>query len=226
MIRARAGPRSAGAQLRRAWRGDVPSIARAAILGIAGALGTACGSEPTAPPAGCTGYPSQASSLYALPYPVGESFQVVQGNCTARAGATHAAGGPFEYAYDFGMQIGTPVLAARAGTVAAVEGRYTDGNRVGGQENYVFVRHHDGSIGRYYHLTQGGPLVVVGAAVERGALLGLSGDTGNSRGPHLHFDVAACPAVGCATRPVTFRNTVPHPAGLEPGASYLAEPWQ
>jgi murein DD-endopeptidase MepM/ murein hydrolase activator NlpD len=121
------------------------------------------------------------------------------------------------------MPIGTPILASRAGTVLLVEERFADGTRIPGQENYVNVTHSDESIAGYVHLTTGGALVQVGERVQAGQVIGLSGDTGASTEPHLHFHVQGCE--GCATVPVTFRNTRAHPRGLVQGESYTSEPF-
>lgn len=89
----------------------------AAVLTLA--LANGCGSsgppvEPSPPPppssVTCTGYLAQASSPYVLPYAIGRSFQVGQGNCTTRS---HATGSPDEYSYDFLMPIGTSIVASR-----------------------------------------------------------------------------------------------------------------
>jgi murein DD-endopeptidase MepM/ murein hydrolase activator NlpD len=119
------------------------------------------------------------------------------------------------------MPIGTPVVASRAGEVILVEERFADGTRIPGQENYVNVRHGDGTIAGYVHLTTGGAFVSVGDSVAQGEILGLSGDSGSSSEPHLHFHVQAC--FGCSTEAVTFRNTRPHPRGLVTGERYTAE---
>ena len=153
-----------------------------------------------------------------LPYPPGRSFVVGQGNCTD---GSHSPSSLVRFAYDFLMPIGTFVVAARDGTVLLVEERFTDGTRRDGEENYVNVTHDDGTIAAYVHLTRGGALVEVGERVSRGQVIGLSGDTGSSSEPHLHFHVQACS--GCPTVPVTFRNTRPHPRGLVDGESYRAE---
>lgn len=177
--------------------------------------------SPVAPPAPCGVYPAQQTSLYVLPYTAGTRFRVGQGNCSAEH-RTHRPAGPFRFAYDFNMSIGTDVVAARGGTVLETEEQFVDGNRTPGQENFVLITHSDRTVGRYFHLTQYGAAVQPGETVLAGQLIGHSGDTGNSSGPHLHFDVATCPEIGCATLPIVFRNTRPHPMGLVEGEVYEA----
>jgi murein DD-endopeptidase MepM/ murein hydrolase activator NlpD len=64
-----------------------------------------------------------------------------------------------------------------------------------------------GTFGRYYHLTTGSALVDSCARATRGDLIGHSGSSGASAGPHLHFDVTrGCPTWGCQTMPIVFRN--------------------
>jgi len=101
------------------------------------------------------------------------------------------------------------------------------------EENFVFVQHEDGTVGRYFHLTHQGARVGVGDSVVQGALLGISGNTGQTAGPHLHFDVQRCGpnlppnynALPCGqTVPVSFRNTRRHGCGLRVGERYLAQP--
>jgi murein DD-endopeptidase MepM/ murein hydrolase activator NlpD len=141
-------------------------------------------------------------ATYALPFAVGDSARLIQGNHGPWGHSGAAA-----FAFDFIMPIGSAVTAARAGHVFATESRYRDGNRTPGQENLVVIRHSDGTFGRYYHLTEGGALVAVGAAVALGDTIGRSGDTGASAGPHLHFDVTrGCAEWGCQTIPIRFRN--------------------
>ena len=163
---------------------------------------------------------TQTISAYILPWSVGEAHRVDQGNCGS---GSHAAGTVVQYAYDFLMPIGTPVIAARSGTVFLVEEGFPDGTRRAGEENYINILHTDATLAGYVHLTENGALVTVGEVVAQGQVIGLSGDTGSSTEPHLHFHVQGCD--GCATVPVTFRNTRPHPNGLVPGESYRAEPF-
>jgi murein DD-endopeptidase MepM/ murein hydrolase activator NlpD len=55
--------------------------------------------------------------------------------------------------------------------------------------NLITIQHKDGTLGSYIHLDYKGVLVKVGDHVERGQLIGYSGLTGFTRGPHLHFVV-------------------------------------
>jgi murein DD-endopeptidase MepM/ murein hydrolase activator NlpD len=166
--------------------------------------------------AGCAGgYPEQSTSSYILPFPVGFSYVVGQGNCTAGSHSDDQ-----EYAYDFDMPIGTTIIASRAGTVIAVEESFVDGNRTPGQENYVIIQHADDTISGYYHLTQYGGLAEVGSSVSQGDPVALSGDTGDSTEPHLHFEVLECQ--DCDSLPINFYNTRAHTNGLLDGKSYEA----
>lgn len=127
------------------------------------------------------------SVLYLFPFAHGTKHRVSQGY---HGNFTHF--GANEYALDFDMEIGTPVLAARSGRVVEVK---EDSNRGGPSAsysqdaNYVLVYHDDGSFGNYVHLRRNGAEVAVGDSVDAGDLIGYSGNTGQSSGPHLHFDV-------------------------------------
>ena len=162
-------------------------------------------------------YSDWESSPYVLPYPPGQGYRVLQGNCGS---FSHNSGSHQEYAYDFRMPIGSVVVAARAGQVDTVVERFEDGQ--GGSANVVIVDHGDGSFARYLHLTQDGALVEVGDPVAAGDTLGLSGNTGFSTEPHLHFDVLARCYDRCRSVPVTFQNTTPNPRGLLLNVVYRA----
>jgi murein DD-endopeptidase MepM/ murein hydrolase activator NlpD len=151
-----------------------------------------------------------------LPFPVGSSWLLLQGN-----NGPYGHEGKAAYAFDFQMPVGSKVIAARDGVVVKTEVRFEDGNRTPGQENFIFVAHGDGTFGRYYHLTKDGALVETGAKVRTGDWIGRSGNTGASAGPHLHFDVTReCPEWGCQTIPITFANSAESP--LIEGKTYEA----
>ena len=170
-------------------------------------------------------YPAQATSEYILPWAVGQTYKVGQGNCTQ---FSHTTTNNQQFAYDFLMPISTSIYAARRGTVAAVVESSLDGTGIAGQENFIFIEHDDGSIGRYAHLTQQGVLFEVGENVEQGDVIALSGNSGASTAPHLHFDVhdGNCPilSIDCNPLEVTFRNTTAHSNGLVEGVSHTAVP--
>ena len=97
------------------------------------------------------------------------------------------------HALDFAADIGTPVFAARAGTVMQVEAGFRAGGLASGdargRANFIRLLHDDGSMALYAHLDVDGVQVRVGQQVQAGQRIGLSGNTGFSTGPHLHFAV-------------------------------------
>jgi len=171
----------------------------------------------------CGPFPDWRTSPYVLPFPVGKNVFVNQANCS-----TGGHQGPYKYSYDFVMPIGTVVTAAREGVVAEIRMKFHNGQPGEGQSNWVKIRHDDGTIAAYSHLTENGALVKIGDHVVAGEPIGLSGNTGNTGGlPHLHFHLSNCSEpVDCGTLPVTFRNTDANPHGLDPKRSYLAVPYK
>ena len=97
------------------------------------------------------------------------------------------------HALDFAADIGTPVLAARAGTVMQVEAGFRASGLASGdargRANFIRILHDDGSMALYAHLAVAGVQVRGGQQVQAGQRIGLSGNTGFSTGPHLHFAV-------------------------------------
>lgn len=149
--------------------------------------------------------PGQPGSVtgpgYALPWQ-GGPFRISQG-----AGGDYSHNTPKgRYAVDIAMPQGTPIVAARAGTVLEVRngqsGRFPDP-----AGNYVRILHKDGTHGAYLHLQRDSVQVKTGQQVSVGTLLGNSGNTGRSTGPHLHFVVQK--KLGDSMVSVPFRFTQP-----------------
>lgn len=94
------------------------------------------------------------------------------------------------WAWDFRVPVGTPVHAARFGTVRAVRADSTRGGcdrSFGPDANYVIIAHENGLETQYLHLDT--VTVEVGQKVEAGELIGTVGKTGWVCGPHLHFQL-------------------------------------
>lgn len=190
----------------------IPAKARVKVAETSAGTGlaSACAGRCRTWPGAVDAEPA-ADRLYTLPFPHGRTFRVSQvhgGELSTHAGEGQA------YAIDFEMPAGTPVHAARGGVVLDVmeqhtgEGRIDDSMR--DSANYVVVQHPDGTLGMYAHLQPDGAAVEPGQAVAEGELLGYSGNTGYSSGPHLHFAVLAPRTrkdgtIANVTLPVRFR---------------------
>ena len=138
---------------------------------------------------------------YALPWK-GGPFSISQG-----AGGDYSHTSPKgRYAVDIAMPEGTPIVAARAGTVLkARDGQH--GRMPNPAGNYVRILHDDGTHSAYLHLSRGSVKVKAGQQVKVGTLLGQSGNTGRSTGPHLHFVVQK--AYGDSMLSIPFRFSQP-----------------
>lgn len=161
----------------------------------------------------CDGYGSPAASPYKLPWTTGERREVSQGNCSA---ISHF--GNQRYSYDIDMAINTNVLAARGGTVVELKENEADGNGCP-NANYVLIRHSDNTVAAYFHMTQNGVLVSVGATVNQSDVIAKSGNTGCTSGPHLHFMVYT-DSTYSETAPVVFSNALGAIRGLVMGEYY------
>lgn len=161
------------------------------------------------------------SYVYSLPYLRGSGYRIGQGfNGTL----THH--GNERYAVDFVMPVGTPILAARDGVVIGVK---QDSDQGGGDEsfaemaNVIMVRHSDGTTADYKHFRFRGATVRLGQKIKAGDLLGYSGNTGYSTGPHLHFMVyKALDGKTRQTYPITFRTRESPSEILLQGRTYTA----
>ena len=91
----------------------------------------------------------------------------------------------FHTGVDIAYNQGTPILAADDGVVVAASASMLNGQLVG-YGNYVIVAHRNNFFTLYGHLL--GFQVKAGDAVHQGQVLGYEGSTGNSTGPHVHFE--------------------------------------
>jgi murein DD-endopeptidase MepM/ murein hydrolase activator NlpD len=128
---------------------------------------------------------NDSSYIYTLPFEHKKKVFLVQGY---ESMFSHKG----ERALDFKVKNGTKICAARGGVVTAIR---KDSDKGGlkpenlSDGNYIFIQHEDGSIANYWHFQKDGVLVNVGDTVSTGQLIGLSGNTGYSAFPHLHFEV-------------------------------------
>lgn len=156
--------------------------------------------------------------LYSLPYAPGETFQVGQAYLEF---PTHQN----DYAIDWGMPEETPIHAARAGVVVeAVDSFSKSGltEDLKDKGNYIRIRHDDGSRALYYHLAQHGAKVKVGQHVREGQLIALSGNTGFSATPHLHFMVDVPHGDRYVSVPTLFKSGEAEPYDIVHGGKYKA----
>lgn len=159
--------------------------------------------------------------VYSLPYAPGKSHKVTQA-----FGGSFSHKGSNKYAIDWKMPEGTTVYAARGGVVVKTK----DDSNVGGGSlaydrfnNYVLIRHSDGTLGHYCHLKQDGVKVVPGQVVHAGDPIALSGNTGFSSGPHLHFAVfKAIDGKHRESLPIKFEDANGENVTLVEGRSYKA----
>ena len=116
------------------------------------------------------------------------------------------------YALDFGVAEGTPVLAARAGVVMQVEENFRAHGldpRFADRANFVRVLHEDGSMALYAHLAPASLLARPGDRVVVGQMVGKSGNTGLSTGPHLHFAIQRNPGMSLVSIPFAMQGVDP-----------------
>ncbi|MEU9481335.1 M23 family metallopeptidase [Streptomyces sp. NPDC048191] len=153
----------------------------AAGAGATAALGTGVASAAA---------PSAASWVHPVKsYELSASFMQAGGHWVAR----HSG-------QDFAVPTGTEVVAAHGGTVvkAGADGA-GDGPAYG---NAVVISHGDGTYSQYAHLSRID--VKAGQIVKTGQRVARSGSSGNSTGPHLHFEIRKNPDHGSAVDPVAF----------------------
>jgi murein DD-endopeptidase MepM/ murein hydrolase activator NlpD len=136
------------------------------------------------------GKPSKAAPFtYQMPFSGYADWTISQGY-RGRASHDDALN---EYAVDFAIALGTPILAARTGIVMEVVDEFPDSGRARKsdleQANIIRILHEDGTMAVYGHLLQGSAVVTPGQWLVNGTVIAQSGNSGFSNGPHLHFAV-------------------------------------
>ncbi|MCX4679998.1 LysM peptidoglycan-binding domain-containing M23 family metallopeptidase [Streptomyces sp. NBC_01433] len=126
----------------------------------------------------------------------GWTTPVANANVTTQyraSGASWSSG--YHTGSDFQAASGTVVRAIGPGTVVSAGWSGSYGNE-------VVIKHADGMYSQYAH--QSSLNVSVGETVTGGQQIGLSGSTGNSTGPHLHFEVRTGPSYGSDVDPISY----------------------
>lgn len=124
-----------------------------------------------------------------LPFPKNKSYKIIQGY----NGSYSHSSPDSRYAIDFDLNINDTICSADDGYVVGV---IKDYNKAGDTDewfdysNYITIYHsQSGLFTQYVHLIQNGSFVKVGDFVKKGQAIGLSGMTGYTSIPHLHFNV-------------------------------------
>ncbi len=143
-----------------------------------------------------------------LPLECGMRVRISQGN-----NGTYSHRGNSAYAFDFSVPLNTPLHAIADGVVILVQDGTHPGDPCydgGGPEcateaNGVVVRHADGHASQYAHLNA--VRVSEGDTIRRGTVVGLSGSTGYSTGPHAHVQLQeVCGWLSCQSVPLRFED--------------------
>lgn len=145
-------------------------------------------------------------AVYRPPFAPGKTYRIGQ----AFGGRFSHTGKANFHAVDFQMPRGTPVHAARAGVVMAVEKYFEDGGddraRFAEKANYVRIVHDDGSMAVYAHLDYDSIRPSPGDVLLEGDYIGNAGESGFATGPHLHFVVQENTDMQLESVPIRFRN--------------------
>lgn len=152
---------------------DEPSgISTAAVLAAASSLDAAADSA-----AQCAAQHAEELSWAST----GSFIWPVDGPITSPFGRRHIKGGSSNHrGIDIGSRKGTEIAAADSGEIIWSGWDSSYGN-------FIKIRHDNGLVTCYAHMSE--RLVEVGARVRQGDIIGLVGSTGQSTGPHLHFEV-------------------------------------
>jgi LysM repeat protein len=133
---------------------------------------------------------SSSNSNYIAPSntkaPLGYYMRPVAGRITSPYGSRRRG---FHPGVDIGNARGTTIVAAASGVVTEVVNGCVEGRKKcgGGYGNHIEIVHPNGTTTRYAHLSR--TFVNTGQEISQGQNIGALGSTGNSTGPHLHFEI-------------------------------------
>jgi murein DD-endopeptidase MepM/ murein hydrolase activator NlpD len=165
---------------------------------------------------GTPGAQHDAREPYRAPFAIGASFLISQAYPTH---FTHDSP-ESQYAIDVALPDGTPVYAARDGTVINLRHDSFFGAPTPimlDQANMVEILHDDGTIAMYAHLHWDSVRVQPGQHVRRGEYIADSGNTGFSTGPHLHFAVIRNAGLLAVSVPIQFSGPSAAPVTPQQG---------
>lgn len=151
------------------------------------------------------------SNPIAFPFPMGKGYRIIQGYRGKLSHKTIYS----RYAIDFDLKIGDTISSADDGFVVGVIEDYKDYGtskkwRENDRSNYITLYHpHSGLYTQYVHLDHQGALAELGDYVQKGQPIALSGMTGYTTTPHLHFNVKIpTEDRGLISTPVEFENGI------------------
>ncbi|GHH25915.1 peptidase [Streptomyces lanatus] len=172
------------------------------VLGAGGAVAAEMTSAPGSPAA----VKAQAAAVKKAPAKKSAAWVKPVKKYTKSASFAQA-GGMWQSTHsgqDFAVPTGTQVVAAHGGTVVKAGGNGAgDGPAYG---NAIVIKHGNGTFSQYAHLSRID--VKIGQVVKTGQKIARSGNTGNSSGPHLHFEIRKTANYGSAINPVSFLKTM------------------
>lgn len=146
--------------------------------------------------------------VFAYPFPRGRKYRVIQ---AYNGGFSHNSDYS-RYAIDFSLAIGDTICAAAGGyVVGVIEGYKEGGNTREWRDyaNYITLYHPVSNLfTQYVHLDHQGSLVEIGDKIHIGQAIGISGNTGFTDSPHLHFNVLKTGSDGLLSTPVNFQDGV------------------
>jgi murein DD-endopeptidase MepM/ murein hydrolase activator NlpD len=126
----------------------------------------------------------------AYPFPKGKKYKIIQGyNGKFSHNDIYS-----QYAIDFELKIGDSIASVDSGYIVGIIEDYKDYGTSkkwleNDKSNYITIYHpHSGIYSQYVHLDHKGSLVKLGDFVEKGQIIGISGMTGFTTTPHLHFN--------------------------------------